>query len=367
MNEEEDDDQSTAFSEVDPKKLEKIEKEKKELLAALAGGDFSTQRNKVASVLNMFPGSRNSDITLALKYWETFQPEIYDPAGIKPQDLFKLERLHYIVRARAKIQNEYGLFQADDKIRYHRKQQEEVMHDAVLQDVQPKRVVNVFADETGKTGKFVIVAAVWVLNGRSVFTVTEAIRKWKENSAWKTREVHFSRMGKSDFETLKQYLGVILNNREFLSFKVIAIERARTTRKIEEIVSKLHEHMLIRGAEHEIIQGRIDLPRHLSVTLDEEQSLDAFSLAEMKRSIASEYAKEYEENLVIENLSTVSSKTSSLIQLADLVAGAVNRRLNSQGENNYKDEMADWVIQMLDLNLNQEKLPGLDAFALFNV
>lgn len=113
--------------EIDPKRLARIEKEKRELLASLAGGDFSTQRTKVAAILNLYPESRNSDITLALKYWETFQPDIYNKHGILPKDLFKLERLHYIVRARAKIQNEYGLFQADAKVKHCRKKNEEVI------------------------------------------------------------------------------------------------------------------------------------------------------------------------------------------------------------------------------------------------
>jgi hypothetical protein len=94
----------------------RLAREKQELLASLASGDFSTMKTRVAGMLNFYPDSRNSDVALTLKYWETFQPEIYKPHGILPRDLFKLERLHYIVRARAKIQNEYGLFQADEKI-----------------------------------------------------------------------------------------------------------------------------------------------------------------------------------------------------------------------------------------------------------
>jgi hypothetical protein len=41
---------------IDPKKRERIEKEKKELLASLAGGDFSTQKTKVAAILNLTGG-----------------------------------------------------------------------------------------------------------------------------------------------------------------------------------------------------------------------------------------------------------------------------------------------------------------------
>jgi len=173
---------------IDPKRLARIEKEKRELLASLAGGDFSTQKTKVAAILNLYPESRNSDITLALTYWETFQPDIYNKSGILPKDLFKLERLHYIVRARAKIQNEYGLFQADARVKRHRKKNEEVMYDAVLEDASPRKVIHVFADETGKTHDFVIVSAVWVLTGRAVFTVTQAITEWKKLSPWANRE-----------------------------------------------------------------------------------------------------------------------------------------------------------------------------------
>lgn len=352
---------------IDPKRLARIEKEKRELLASLAGGDFSTQKTKVAAILNLYPESRNSDVTLALKYWETFQPGIYNKHGILPKDLFKLERFHYIVRARAKIQNEYGLFQADARVKHHRKKNEEVMYDAVLEDAAPRKVIHIYADETGKTHDFAIVAAVWVLTGRAVFTVTQAISEWKKSSAWANREIHFAKFGKMDLGALKECLGVIQKNREFLSFKVIAVERAKTKRKIEEVIEKLHEHMLLRGADHEIAQGRIDLPREIEMTIDEEQSLDPFSLSEMQRRVTSDFERVYDGQLKLFDVRTTSSRNSPLVQLADLIAGAVNRRLNHTGEKNYKDEMADWIIHSLDIALNEEGVPGLDASALFNV
>lgn len=174
------------------KKL-KMEKEKKKLLASLASGNFSTKRTKVTAVLNLYPKARNSDITLSLQYWEMFQPDIYDKTGIKPEHLFKLERIHFIARARAKIQNEYGLFTADEKVRLHRKKHEEKMQAEVINDAPARKIVNVFADETGKNGDYVIVAAVWVLTGRAVHTVSQAIMKWKETSVWKSQEIHFTK------------------------------------------------------------------------------------------------------------------------------------------------------------------------------
>lgn len=349
------------------KKLGKIEKEKKDLLNSLASGDFSSLKTKVAGILNLYPSSRNSDVTLAIKLWEVFQPDIYNASGISPKDLFKLERMQYIVRARAKIQNEYGLFLAEENIKKHRRKNEESMKDAVLQDVVQRRVIQVFADETGKNQKYVSVVAVWVLNGRAVFDINSKINNWKSQSTWRTGEIHFSELKKHDFDPLKEYLSILSNNREFLSFKVIAFERAKTRRKIEEIVEKLHEHMLILGAKHEIDNNRVDLPRDIDVTIDEEASLDAISLLDMKNRISAEYENIYEGALVLKSLQSISSKNSAFIQIADIIAGAINRRLNHTGERNYKDEMADLIINALSLNLIESNIEGLDAVALFKV
>lgn len=352
---------------VDPKKLEKLVREKKELLASLSGGDFSKQKTKVAYILNLYPDSRNSDIALTIKYWETFQSDIYNPHGILPKDLFRLERMHYIVRARAKIQNEYNLFTSDTEVKRFRRKHEEEMHEAVLEDAKPRRLVHVYADETGKTQNYVVVSSVWVLTGRAVFTVSQAIKIWQETSRWEKREVHFAKLGKQDLDTLKEYLGVIVKNREFLSFKSIAVERARTKRSIEQVVEKLHENILLRGAEHEIDSNRISIPQKIEVTLDHEQSLDAFTLDELKRRINNSYAAKYGEDVEVSKIETISSRNSPLVQLSDLVAGAINRKMNNIGEKNYKDEMADLVIHMLDLQFEHNKIEGLDVSALFKI
>jgi DNA mismatch repair protein MutH len=86
---------------VDPaeKKAERLRKEKRELIDSLASGDFSTQRARVAYILNLYPSARNSDIVLALKYWAEFQPAFFNPEGIKPEHLFELEHVPLLVRA----------------------------------------------------------------------------------------------------------------------------------------------------------------------------------------------------------------------------------------------------------------------------
>ena len=352
---------------IDPKKLAKIEREKKDLMASLAGADFSKQKTKVAYILNLYPEARNSDTTLTLKYWETFQGDIYNPTGILPKDLFRLEKMHYLVRARAKIQNEYNLFTANSEIKRFRRKHEESMSEEVINDAVPRKLIHVYSDETGKTQDYVAVSSVWVLAGRAVFTVSQAISNWQKASRWENREVHFSRLGKQDIDTLREYLGVVITNREFLSFKSIAVQRARTKRPIEDVVEKLHEHILLRGADHEIGTNRIGLPQKIEVTLDHEQSLDAIALDELKSRVNSSYQGKYGSDIEVSSIDTISSRNSPLVQLSDLIAGAINRKLNNPGGTNHKDEMADLIIHMLDLNFEEKNIDGLDISALFKI
>lgn len=328
----------------------RAEREKAELLKNLKAEDFSTLKTRVAAILNLYPSARDSDIVLCLRYWETFQPDLYNPKAIAPSDLFKLERLHYLVRARAMIQNEYGLFVASEKVKRHRKQNEETVKAEILAEQPSRSVVRVYADETGKTGKIVMVAAVWALSGIGSFKVRSAIENWRRSSSFARREIHFAKLGKSDGDALSEYLRVVKDNSEYLSFKIIGLERSKTRRPVEAVVAKLHEQMLKKGALHEVESGRIALPRTIEVTVDEEDSLDAIALSEMKASIDSYFAGRFPDgSLSLGEVVSAPSNRSALLQLADMVAGAVNRRRNYEGERNFKCDFADKIIKELNL------------------
>ncbi len=275
-----------AVADPDAKRAAARLKAKESLIASLAGGDFSNQQTRVAHILNLHPAARNSDVALALKYWETFQPELYNPDGIKPADFFKLDRVPFLVRARAKIQNEYELFQAEEQVRRRRKGREDEIREAVLTDEAPRQTLQVFSDETGKGEAHVIIGSVWVLNGRAVYDVTKAIKDWQTGSKFAKREMHFSAFGRGDMNAVDDYLNIVAANREFLSFKLIAMSKRNTRRPIEEVVQRLHEFMLVRGLRHEIESGRVGVPRHVAVTMDEEQSIDRIVLAEMRNRVA---------------------------------------------------------------------------------
>ena len=341
----------------------RLEREARDLEAALADGVVSDLKTRVAWILNLFPHTRNSDVALTIKYWEMFQQGIFNSISMSPRDLFRLERESYLVRVRAKIQNEYKLFPADPEVRRHRRSREEDMKDAVVEDRAHGNIIFSFSDETGKNDEFVIVSSVWVLTGHAMFKLSQAIIDWQAGSPWAGREIHFTDLKKHHVGSIDGYLDVILRNREFLSIKVIAVRRADLRRPITEIVQRLHEFMLVRGAEHELRSNRISLPQTIRLTVDHEQSLDVIACADIQSRVNEAYRAAYGEDLTVDSVKTISSHKSQLVQLADVVAGAVNRRRNHRGERGYKDDIADAILSRLDVQLDEGEVPGVDSSA----
>ena len=103
------------------------------------------------------------------------------------------------------------------------------------------------------------------------------------------------------------------------------------------------------------------------MTVDEEQSLDSFVISDLRDRVGETFKKRYDDKLRLTSLQTASSKNSALIQLSDVIAGAIGRILNHEGERNFKDDMADLVVQMLDLKIEEGDIDGLDSAARFNV
>jgi hypothetical protein len=84
--------QSKSSESSSKKDEENIEKERQEILEGVSSYKTDTIRDRVAWTLNHFPETRDSDITLQLKYWETFESDIFKGGLIDPKDLYDLTR-----------------------------------------------------------------------------------------------------------------------------------------------------------------------------------------------------------------------------------------------------------------------------------
>lgn len=353
--------------EAEKKALAKEKRRQREIeaiKASIASCTYTTKRDRVAGLLNMFPECRDSDISLTLRYWEAFQPEINTHGDINPKSLFKLERQTTISRIRAKIQNEYGLFPSSENVRRKRRKKEEEVRDDMISDAPTSRLIAIFADEAGKQDEFVLVGSVWFLNMMKGAMFQHKVNKLRESRGIKN-EFHFSRSGKQDVENYKAFVDLISEEREFMGFKTIATPRRGSSRNIEEVLSDLYCLLALKGFQHEIESNRAELPRRLALTIDE-GGLTPIGCEMLSQNFATFLERSYKSDAVLDGVTVLNSKSSAALQVADMITGVANRKLNYRGEQNFKDELADYIIEKLGLSFS-ESVVGDDAFALIRI
>ena len=148
------DTQKTAIS-----KEEKSALEKQDILNRVISGKIENIRDRVAHILNYSNEARNSDIELAWLYWHTFEQDKFGGGAISKDQMKNLTRTSSLSRVRAKIQNEYKLFQADDKVKRFRGVLEEDKRLEAIED-KPSGIgqYSVYIDETGKTQDYLSVS-----------------------------------------------------------------------------------------------------------------------------------------------------------------------------------------------------------------
>ncbi|MFP3564085.1 DUF3800 domain-containing protein [Paraburkholderia sp. SIMBA_030] len=182
-----------------------------------------------------------------------------------------------------------------------------------------------------------------------------------------------ARRERTPSQSIGQVLDAGVNSRTGLSSIQVGLGRPSGSAfcfalSVTGTVQRLHEFMLLKGLEHEVNSGRVGLPRYVTVTLNEEQSLDQIAIEGMKQRIHDGLQKRHENELILESIVAVSSKNSALVQLADVVAGSANRRLNFTGTRNHKDDIADLVIERLGIELDSgERDADLDATVMFRI
>lgn len=327
-----------------------IEEARNRLLDYVAASTLDTLVQRTAWILNNYPDTRNSDITLLLKYWEYFDSDIYDGSSISPRDLYRLTPQASITRARARIQNQLRLFHASPEVRRRRGTLAEEEREKAIEQSASYPVFAVFADESGKTQAHLIVGSLWILHGPETWRLVREIRKWRVARSF-TKEFHFQDLNSSNIAHYREVVDLLIENSSAISFKVISVERAGAG-PVDEAIGKLYYYLLVRGIEHETETGRAPLPRSLQLWKDaEEVGRDKLLLADIKDRIQNAAEARFDGNLHVDTLAAVHSQANDLIQLADLFTSSVNRFLNPPdplpSTPSLKDEFAAYCLDSL--------------------
>lgn len=311
---------------------------------------------RVASILNRYPETRNSDIALQIKYWQVYQDLRGDVISL--DKLFELERLTSIARCRAKIQNEYGLFLADEKYRKYRRDEEERQREFQIATKPAMPIVSIYADETGKNDEYVIVGGIWILDERREGELNSHLVQWIHNKKQEDPscpdEFHFNKVKNNgtNLEVYKDFFNQVIGQGGMISFKAVAVKKSKLNKSIDEIVTNLYYQLVRLGIEHEKNTQRISLPKQVRYIKDREEGESSLRLKEIQQSIIDNFKIHYNDDLKLNGFMSIDSKLSRFIQVADLFTGALNRRYNVQNSNNNrnaKDELADYILDIIGL------------------
>jgi hypothetical protein len=331
--------------------------EKRELLSEILSGNLETNLYRVGFILNHYSEARNSDVELAWIYWKTFEKDLFNGYHITKNDLFKLTSINTLTRSRAKIQNEYLLFQADDLIKKRRHVLDDEKKKEAIED-KPKGLplFSIYIDETGKTQQYLTVGSIWVVDGPSTLNCNMDLREWKKQNNI-NYEFHFAEVTDHKLQTFKEFFIRFLKLNPTIGFKSIIVNKQGNV--INQAITDLTFHLINKGIKHENDTGRAPLPRHLQVWLDEEEAgSDQLKIENIKERLRGQHIS----GLYIGDFFAVESNSNFYIQAVDFFTSAINRKLhNLESNGKPKDILADYILGLLGFDIRQIDLSDSNA------
>jgi hypothetical protein len=311
---------------------------------------------RVALVLNHFPDTRDSDVGLQLRYWTEFG--YWNGGPIAGKDLCDLPKLTSLSRARAKIQNQLGLFQASAIVKKRRRMLEEDEKESARRAPSRSPSLTVFADESGKTDANLIVGGIWFADGADVFKIVHVLKAWRKRTGF-TSELHYKEISDESEPRYREAFALVFENAPSASFKAFRHPR-KGLRDVAGALDSLFYHLIVRGVQHENDSQRAPLPRSLELWKDEEDpSRDALRLANLKDRVSQVGVTLFRGMLTCADFQSVKSHEVDLMQIADLFIGAIARRINIPARTpKAKDRFADFVLRLVGMD---EGPDGVDS------
>jgi hypothetical protein len=328
-------------------RAERLSRERERLLLALASGKTTSLQERVAWILSRKPPTRDSDVRLQIAYWQEFEEETYLEFKDEPELRYaRLTRLTAIARSRAKIQNQHRLFLASEAIRKRRGQLSEEERERHANDIPPSPVINVYVDESGKTGKRLIVGSAWFLDPTDTLRLPIKAQEWRRTTGFE-EEFHFSDLTRDSLPYYLGFIEMVMNETPLLGFKSISVPR-EGFRDFDAPFDVLYYELLRQGVAHEHGSGRAPLPRQLMVWKDEEaegRGRDQVIVSKLRDRLVAASGVHFRGALQVELCEAINSKGQPLLQLADLYTGSLNRISNRERSTEHpKDRFADFLL-----------------------
>lgn len=334
---------------------QKIQLERQRLEAELANGDFRTLRARVALILSRHHQARNSDLELQQWYWATFHSDIYGYGqNVSYEEMKNMERLTHLARMRAKIQNEFGMYLADDEVQEERKRRSQAIRETISYD-QPSTspLSAVYCDETGKNSTLMGVGGLWFADVSGAWELQKALRNWRSDQKIKAKEFHFTKLSSGLVPYAQNFFREALSHAGLFGFKAVFVPTTGLVHSVGDALRELHYQLVYQGIEHDLATGRVTYPRTVGLWKDQDDGWDMLHMQRLKDDLSVALTRRYGEQVQFREVLPVKSELSFLIQLSDLFMGSLNRTMErpvtSTGQPHFKDEMAAFVLNELNV------------------
>ena len=349
------------------KKEEKNRAEAERLKNIASGGNIRTTKEKVALILNSSMAARNSDTDLTWEFWTIFQEDILGNGIRDREQLRKLKDMKSLTRERARIQNDYKLFQADVEVQIYRGVRRREQQEEAIEQKPNIPFYEIFIDESGKNDDNLIIGSLWIVDARSKAFALFELNDWLKELKKDKFEFHFAKMKPQQLELYKKFFLKFVSLNQSAGYKVIVLSnKGLKSSQVSNTITELTFHLINKGIEHEDKSLRAPLPRLLQVRFDaESEGPDQLKIENIRSKIKAQRI----EGLGIDTIEAIPSDQNLYIQAVDLLTASVNRKLHFRGEQNHKDDLANYIVELIGFDIEQIDTTNqkLDRSTVFNL
>jgi hypothetical protein len=329
------------------KKLsQEIERRRYKLLQQVHSKDVSTLKAKVAYVLNHYPRTRNNDKLLTIKVWEVFHPDkIIDGDKIKLQDILALPKAYDMQRYRAEIQNQLGLFLPSLQAQETRKFRQDRWKDEMRYKNVPK--ITVFTSEGRMTKDSLVFGSIWIYDSDNDQVENRIITRLLEvrNEEGLEPDFAFSHLDRENVNKAQRFFKKALDFAKVMSFKAHIVKNCRD----QSEYFPLYEKHLVMSIDFDLNNHRIYPPKNFVFVKSVDSPPDLVEW-EKKQNIVNNINDSYKGDMRIEDIYTLKTSDSALLQIADLFAGSISVAYELGGEHQTQDYFTGYVLGLLGVN-----------------
>lgn len=321
---------------------EEYVKARRALQLAVANSGIATVEQRVAFILQRYPDTRDDDISLVIEYWRRFNASVLaERVPLELDVLYELELYGNITRMRAYIQNQLKMFGASPHIRRNRNERQMEFYDLLAAARSTTAEIRIYLDDTGNEGRgFTGFAGLCAINWKQYAVHHAALEEFRRTLPLATiRYADLDATSRPHAEKLLEKVRERCSGLLFLSHAVHSRSDTHRTRM------SLLVQLLTATLEKLDQLGCLSHPIGVLVVKEAEDGFDQMWLDQLRGDMAYQIASIFPDRVKLSDLQAWPKGREVMLEIADLIAGAVQRR-TFPGGHNPKDRLADLVFNL---------------------